>query len=457
MREMYEKFKFDRVGLSLIDLDDKNPRIVTPQRLTSPKEILSYFFEHEDLSTFVKMIAVEGRNPGAERPYVIRSGKRYVVVEGNTRIATYKLLTGQLVAPEEYVSALPHITDDRKEELLSVDVAIAPSRDALMGIMARAHFGRGDKSRWGYLGSRKAVYDDWKAKKSIAQLASVFDRTQAQIRDLLIEYELYLEALKLTWTPAEKELLLRPSIEFNPPVRFLQTAGHKQLMGIDFDRANVQVQFLARDAKQKFHHLIKKMAINDKGPGATASYAEVFADYTPPTTSPASAGGTVQAGSSGASTSSAAGSSTSGSSSSTSQTSTTATGSLKTGALFDYAVTKNNAPLRQLMKEAKGLNSKTFPAAGAGLLRSVVEVTLKVIIDDQNANTTNSLLSLETALSIAQGKNVKLGADDKRILKEFNKNHLEYINLGAHATVVPNYDRLVMARDCIAPFIMRNV
>ena len=415
LRDMYEKFKFDRVGLSLIDLDDKNPRIVTPQRLTSPEQILRYFFEHEDLSTFVKMIAVEGRNPGAERPYVIRSGKRYVVVEGNTRIATYKLLTGQLLAPEAYGSGLPHISDDRKEELLSVDVAIAPSRDALMGIMARAHFGRGDKSRWSYLGSRKAVYDDWKAKKSIAQLASVFDRTQAQIRDLLIEYELYLEALKLTWTPAEKELLLRPSIEFNPPIRFLQTAGHKQLVGIDFDRANVQVQFLGQDAKQKFHHLIKRMAINDKGPGATASYADVFADYPPSITSSSNEGATGQSGSSGTGTNSATQPSTSGSSSSASLTSTTTTGSLKTGALFDYTVTKNNAPLKQLMKEAKGLNSKSFPAAGAGLLRSIIEVTLKVIIDEQRANPNNSLLSLETVLSIAQGKNVKLGADDKRI------------------------------------------
>lgn len=103
---MYEKFKFERVALSLIRLDDRNPRIVTPEKLTSDTDILDYFFEREGLAAFIKTIASEGRNPGAERPYVIKDGKGFVVVEGNTRIATYKLLTGQLTASANHVAAV---------------------------------------------------------------------------------------------------------------------------------------------------------------------------------------------------------------------------------------------------------------------------------------------------------------------------------------------------------------
>lgn len=36
----------------------------------------------------------------------------------------------------------------------------------------------------------------------------------------------------LSWTKEEKGILLNPSVAINPPVRFLQTSGHKEKMGI---------------------------------------------------------------------------------------------------------------------------------------------------------------------------------------------------------------------------------
>lgn len=247
-------------------LDDRNPRIVTQEKLKTEDAILKYFFEYEDLGGFMKKIAAEGHNRGAERPYVVKDGKSYTVVEGNTRIAAYKLLTGQVAPPADYASAVPHIPEPMKAELLAVDCTIAPTRDALLPIMASAHFGLGDKSKWGFLGSRKAVFDEWMGGRSIAQLASAFDRKPGQIRDLILEYQLYLEAIALDWTKAEKEELLKPGLEFNPPVRFLQSTGHKSAVGIDFDRVNLKIVFTADDAKKKFKHLVLKLVV-DAGKG----------------------------------------------------------------------------------------------------------------------------------------------------------------------------------------------
>ena len=112
------------------------------------------------MEAFTKKIASEGKNVGAERPYVIKKGPGYVVIEGNTRVAAYKLLTGLIKPPKDYAGTVPHVSDAAKKHLLNIDCSIAPDRDALMPIMASAHFGTGDKSKWGYLGSRKAVYDD---------------------------------------------------------------------------------------------------------------------------------------------------------------------------------------------------------------------------------------------------------------------------------------------------------
>lgn len=465
---MFAKFKYERIPLSLIKLDLKNPRIVTPEKLKSEDEIVRYFFEHESLAAFLKKFAHEGRNQGAERPYVVKSGKKeHTVVEGNTRIAAYKLLTGQLAAPREYSDSVPNVANAVKEDLLSVDCTIAPSRDSLLPIMANSHFGVGDKSKWGYLGSRKAVYDEWVAGKSIAQLAIAFDRKQGLIRDLILDYKLYQVALEFDWTPAEKLALLDPSVEFNPPVRFLQTTGHKSAIGIDYDRVNLTIVFSSDEAKSKFRHLVKKLVINsEKGIGATATYQDVFSDYVSPTAPPDEPADTDDdAGNngkdpSGSGTNGGNGSSTGGNGSGNGGAGSGSGGGgakLGKGALFNYPVSGNSLLLIQLMKEAKDINANKLPAAATALLRCILEAILKSIVDDQNGNPQDKLLSLETAIDLCLSNTIQLATDDKKILKEFKKNHLDYVNLGAHATVVPNALRLMAARDCIDQFVKRNV
>ena len=430
-------------------------------KLTTEEQILSYLFEHEDLAAFIKTIATEGRNPGAERPYVIKEGKGYVVIEGNTRIATYKVLTGQHAAPSQYATAVPLIAQSAKEELVSVDVAIAPNRDALMTIMARAHFGRGDKSKWGYLGSRKAVYDDWKAGKSIGQLSSVFGRSQSAIRDLLLEYMLYLEALTLDWTQAEIEVLLRPSIEFNPPVRFLQSTGHKQLVGIELDKVNLEIKFSSSDGKAKLRQLVKRTVVDDNGPSATASYSEVFGDHVSKggLNGPLNNDEDLTSGAETEIDGIISPSSTLISQQGNSSNIANGAGSitvLKTNALFAYAVKRQDLTLSQLMKEARGLNTKSYPAASSALLRSLIEVILKIIVEEKSLNGQKKLLDLEGALNLVIG-NGGMSADDIKVLQEFKKSYLSYMNLSTHATVVPNHSRLMQSRDCIDAFIKRNV
>ncbi len=451
---MFSKFKYERIPLSLIKLDDRNPRIVTQEKLKTEEAIIRYFFEHENLAGFMKKLVSEGHNRGAERPYVVKDAKTYIVIEGNTRVAAYKLLTGQIAAPEEYASSVPHIPEPMKAELLAVDCTIAPSRDALLPIMASAHFGLGDKSKWGYLGSRKAVFDEWVGGKSIAQLASAFDKKPGQIRDLILEYQLYLAALDLGWTKAERDELLKPEVEFNPPVRFLQSTGHKSALGIDFDRINLKIVFGGEETKNKFKHLVRKLVVDTgKGLNATSTYKDVFADYVEQTASGSTTSSATSNG--GSSSTSSASASQSGSGSGTKAG--TAGGTLPKGALFGYLPSSNSAIHQQLMKEAKSLNCEKYPAAGTALLRCIVETLLKSIIHDQGANTKNNLLSLETSIDVCLGNQVQLSADDKKILKEFKKSHLDYVNLGTHGTTVPNALRLMAARDCIDQFVMRNI
>jgi hypothetical protein len=456
---MYASFKYESIQLKDIDLDLSNPRIVTQKKLSSQAEVLQYLYEYEDLERFIKKIAGEGKNVGAERPYVVKSGSVYIVVEGNTRVAAYKILTGLISPPKEYAASVPQISAKLKKHLTSVDCSVAPNRATLLPIMASAHFGLGDKSKWGYLGSRKAVFDEWQSGKTIPQLAKAFARTSSQIQELILEYRLYLESLKLHWTAAEQGILQNPKVEFNPPVRFLQTSGHKAKVGIKYDMSDLSIKFDTPEAKKKFKHLISRLVINpSRGMGATATYDEVFADYG--STKSGKAGAAAAPGK--ASSNSAPTAAQSSGSSGSATVSGTAPGQSKVlkaavDSLFAYKVNVSNGLLDQLMHEARTLNCKKFPAAGTFLLRNVLEAILKHIIEDQKAHTSGGHLDLEGSINLCVSNNVKLSKEDKKILSQFKKDYLDYLNLGAHGNVIPNITSLYAARDSIEVFVKRNI
>jgi hypothetical protein len=435
---MFDRFAYQTISLEQISLDVRNPRLVTLKPLTDQKEIVEYFFNHENLADFLIKIANEGRNVGAERPYVVAEKGGYVVVEGNTRVAAYKLLTGLLKPPKKHQGKVPAIPAAAKKRLLEIECSVAPSRDALLPIMANAHFGLGDKSKWGYLGSRKAVYDEWKGGRSVGALAAAFARPKGKIRDYILEYALYLKSLQFDWTEEEREALEDPSVEFNPPVRFLQSQGHKDAIGITFDREALTVSLASKVAGQKLKHLVKKLVVSPvKGLGATAAYEAVFKDFKP------TKGSTVE-GSSEESDDNDGGDK-------------SPSPKLKPGALFNYTVTIHNQLTKQLAKEARDLNCQNYPAAGTFLLRNFLESILKHLIDQKKANPSQAALSLENALNLAISAKVGLSVDDRKVLVEFKKSHLDYVNLGAHASLIPNALRLFAARDCIDQFVKRNV
>lgn len=448
----FSRFQYDRISLSSIKLDLDNPRIVLRKRPTNEQEIVEYLFKFERLGDMIEKIASQGLNKGAERPYVVRNKSDFTVIEGNRRIASYKLLTGVLSPPSEFVGEVQTITLALKEELSAIDCTIAPTRDSLLPIMANAHFGLGEKKFWSYLGSRKAVYSEWQSGKSVTVLSAAFGQKKSQLRNLLMEYKLYEEALTLDWTDEERQEIEHPSVEFNPPVRFLQTSGHKEAMGIQLDSVNIAVSFIEADSRKKYKHLLRKLVIDPvRGLGATAKYSEVFQDYIhqPPEAPDSNVSGSSDVDTKGDQTEGTKGGDAGGVKAPRSGE--------KTNRLFVHTPRRENLVLNQLMKEAREINYRKFPACSTALLRCIVEAILKLIIDEQGANKDGALLSLEKAIDICLGKNVTLPADDVRILKEFKRNHLDYINLGAHATVAPTELRLIAARSCIDPFVGRNV
>jgi ParB-like chromosome segregation protein Spo0J len=123
-------------------LDAKNPRLGRETSSRAPREIIQYLFEHDKAMDTAESIAT--RSYFQNEPLLaIKEDGRYVVVEGNRRLAALKalrepgLLEGTLERQVERLSR--RITD--LSVIAKVPVTIAPSRRATDRQIAGRHIG----------------------------------------------------------------------------------------------------------------------------------------------------------------------------------------------------------------------------------------------------------------------------------------------------------------------------
>lgn len=131
-----------RIATANLHLDAKNPRLGRETTSRAPREIIQYLFEHDKAMEVAESIATRGYFPN-EPLLAIKEDGRYVVVEGNRRLAALKalrepgLLEGSLQRQVERFAR--RITDP--QSIANVPVTIAPNRRATDRQIAGRHIG----------------------------------------------------------------------------------------------------------------------------------------------------------------------------------------------------------------------------------------------------------------------------------------------------------------------------
>ncbi|MBW2123506.1 MAG: ParB N-terminal domain-containing protein [Deltaproteobacteria bacterium] len=130
------------LSVATLHLDAKNPRLGRETTSRAPREIIQHLFEHDKAMEVAESIVYRGYFPN-EPLLAIKENGRYVVVEGNRRLAALKvlrepgLLEGSLQRKAERLSR--QISDPKL--IAKVPVTIAPTRRATDQQIAGRHIG----------------------------------------------------------------------------------------------------------------------------------------------------------------------------------------------------------------------------------------------------------------------------------------------------------------------------
>ena len=125
-----------------LHLDTKNPRLGREHTARAPREIIQYLFEHDKAMEVAASIATRGYFPNEPLLAVYEDG-RFVVVEGNRRLAALKALREPALLEGTYQRQVERLARRIVDPNLiaSVPVTIAPTRKVTDRQIAGRHIG----------------------------------------------------------------------------------------------------------------------------------------------------------------------------------------------------------------------------------------------------------------------------------------------------------------------------
>ena len=131
-----------QIAVASLHLDAKNPRLGRETSSRAPREIIQYLFEHDKALDVAESISSRGYFPN-EPLLAVKESNRYIVVEGNRRLAALKALRepGLIEGSEgRKVERLARRIAD-PESIMKVPVTIAPTRRATDRLLVGRHIG----------------------------------------------------------------------------------------------------------------------------------------------------------------------------------------------------------------------------------------------------------------------------------------------------------------------------
>lgn len=216
-------------------LDPKNARIPRERRSDSQRALLHELLAHQDVRKLAKSIAKLGLFP-SERLVVTPEGRRWVVLEGNRRLAAIKLLLNPDLAP-----AKRQVTELRRwagqadlSAFAKLEVAIVDSRVAAAPVIAALHTHL-PKKRWSSLQQARFYRELVDEGQTAVEVAEDVGESLSTVRDALRVEKLYRCALTLDYAPDVRQKLAGDDFNLTTLERFLQFRAGRAFLGVEVD------------------------------------------------------------------------------------------------------------------------------------------------------------------------------------------------------------------------------
>jgi hypothetical protein len=270
---------FKTVSVGSLLFDSRNTRIPANRRSVEQRALLHELVQHEEVRELAASIAKLGLFPN-ERLVVMPEDRRYIVLEGNRRLAAIKLLLSPELA--ETSSQVKHFRSLSAKaslpELASLEVAVVPDRIVAAPIIAALHT-KAAKKRWSSVQQARFYRELVDEGQTAAEVAEQVGQSVGHVNGYLRAETLYSLALRLEYPPAVKVKIADANFPLTTLERFLESKTGRAFLGIELDE---QYGFRGRVHPERFNAVLQIVAADvaiEKALTRKINDEKGFADY----------------------------------------------------------------------------------------------------------------------------------------------------------------------------------
>lgn len=251
------------VQLSEILLDTDNIRLEIAGKVTQ-NLLIADLFNNEKAMDIVLNIINNGMFPD-EIPVVIQQNKKYIVIEGNRRIAALKAIQQPDIAPKFFAEKIKEIKS--QSDIESINVVIAPSRQGVQKLVASKHT-KNIRRAWKPLRQAyfyKTLLDSTKEEWTIERLQEEF--AVHDIPRFIKMLEMHKIAKSLDYRTDDIEIKVHD--ERNFPITTLERIYDNQkaqeLLGFNFKNdGTVNINVKKEEFEKVFQRIVQDIAMTNE-------------------------------------------------------------------------------------------------------------------------------------------------------------------------------------------------
>ena len=254
---MTPKTKSRTVKSGSLLLDPRNSRIPSDRRSDDQRALLHELVEHEDVRGFAASITKLGLFPN-ERFVVVPAGRRFIVLEGNRRLAAIRLLFNPELA--ETNSQVKHFralsAKANLPELASVEVAVVSDRLVAAPIIAALHT-RAAKKKWSPVQQARFYRELVDEGQTPAEVAEQIGASLGHVNGFLRAESLYNLAMQLDYPHEVKRKITDMRFPLTTLERFLENKIGRQFLGVEL---NEKHGFRGKVHPDRFRAVLQRVA-----------------------------------------------------------------------------------------------------------------------------------------------------------------------------------------------------
>jgi len=189
----YSKWIKDEVDVTNVDLDMYNPRLPENSKSMSQNDLINYLIDNYSVYEEVaKSIVQKGYYP---LKFIVivknESTKRYIVIEGNRRIAALKsIINPDIVSQRDRNKFLRLSEQIDVKKIKKIPVLIAPSRESVVPLLFSEH-AINPTRKWSLIMKSEFYANELVNGKTIDELAKECDLSISDIKDALKLINMY--------------------------------------------------------------------------------------------------------------------------------------------------------------------------------------------------------------------------------------------------------------------------